>query len=688
MSIVQAMSSRDRELLNTYINDENPKRGANNMEELINAYVEKNNISYDLDEKIENDGHEDLYSLCKQVINEKPRKEDKSLVKHWGESTHFFEQRSLFYKSPQAEYIRAPIKSRKIDQKNDAMLIEVMDQYDSSFYVKKRKNERYDVKVTKKICIPAIEDLQTMEQDVFFYVKKNNNISSSLGIGRYRIVKKEEKIKAGLVKSTLSSWTGNKIAKIDYEIATKIHIEAYEQEELSSKKPNRTYVITILTKKDSKAVGLLIDSEQKDKTEIYSNVELHRFKKGYSLSKEVYEEASFSKGEFKKAANILDERDENAINVQYRTKAEETKKEVIGILAKEKVDCNNQLIDIIIEKGLVTLDDIKQENELVAKISEIETIYTKKLGEKVSFGSILMDLSQRALFVNLIPKDSIIDTEIFVELLQDAYCHIDRISNRDILLLLGNTGAGKSATASYLIGEKLKFGKNDLGIKIVEKKTKDSKGPKIGQRVGSSETSYAQGFSVIKDQKIFSGLIVDCPGFGDTRGSNHTLCANLSIDQAVVGSKSIKGVILVVPVGAFLVDRGNPVFNLIKYIKDKFPQCFDTKNKDFACFHMLITKENQCDPEVVVSLRNGKWVRSIIRDISNDMASIDHSNNPQSSRITNLKNKKDIWEALEELKENNRITFIDIRDQDERKQLLHKYGNGTVEIDKKTIKLL
>jgi len=58
-------------------------------------------------------------------------------------------------------------------------------------------------------------------------------------------------------------------------------------------------------------------------------------------------------------------------------------------------------------------------------------------------------------------------------------------------------------------------------------------------------------------------ILCDNPGFHDTRGSNYEICTNLSIDQAVQNSKSIKAIVLVVPYHTFTLDRGNHIINLI-----------------------------------------------------------------------------------------------------------------------------
>jgi len=77
--------------------------------------------------------------------------------------------------------------------------------------------------------------------------------------------------------------------------------------------------------------------------------------------------------------------------------------------------------------------------------------------------------------------------------------------------------------------------------------------PKIGQSLGESETLYASGYLTVLPQSNTPIMICDCPGFADTRGSDYEICTNLSIDKAIDKAKTIRAIVLTVPIHAFYI---------------------------------------------------------------------------------------------------------------------------------------
>lgn len=43
-----------------------------------------------------------------------------------------------------------------------------------------------------------------------------------------------------------------------------------------------------------------------------------------------------------------------------------------------------------------------------------------------------------------------------------------KFENKFVINLIGNTGTGKSVCANYFLGNKLKWGENEIGDKIIE----------------------------------------------------------------------------------------------------------------------------------------------------------------------------------------------------------------------------
>ncbi len=170
--------------------------------------------------------------------------------------------------------------------------------------------------------------------------------------------------------------------------------------------------------------------------------------------------------------------------------------------------------------------------------------------------------------------------------------------------------------------------------------------------------------------------MADCPGFGDTRGDGEfELCTNISIDQTVQRSRSLLSLVIVLPVTAFLLDRGNPVIDLINSIRERFPDTFDPdKPEANAHVHLLLTKQGHVKADVVASMKDGRRFEAYARES-------DHPNNPisgpeQSSIgfMEPTQKRQHIWRSILQIYQSGRVHFIDIRDQQARKELLESFS--------------
>ena len=118
-------------------------------------------------------------------------------------------------------------------------------------------------------------------------------------------------------------------------------------------------------------------------------------------------------------------------------------------------------------------------------------------------------------------------------------------SGKEIIIFLGNTGAGKSTTVNYLAGCKLeKIKKAAIGIKgsgVIVRVKADSAIPEM-MPIGHEKTSKTF-LPDIQSDSTFT--YCDCPGFLDTRGSEINIANAVNIRTAIQQAKGLKVLTLI-----------------------------------------------------------------------------------------------------------------------------------------------
>mmetsp|Transcript_25094 Transcript_25094/g.54270 ORF Transcript_25094/g.54270 Transcript_25094/m.54270 type:complete len:3102 (+) Transcript_25094:270-9575(+) len=133
-----------------------------------------------------------------------------------------------------------------------------------------------------------------------------------------------------------------------------------------------------------------------------------------------------------------------------------------------------------------------------------------------------------------------LDTDFLVDLLQQNKFAAKQIQGKDVILLLGNTGAGKSTTIHFLGNSKMEMvydrvtGQDHLQINEFL--------PQLESFVTSanltSETLFINAIDLSGDNMTFT--LVDTPGFGDNRGVEIDIANGLGISEAVRGCRSVR----------------------------------------------------------------------------------------------------------------------------------------------------
>lgn len=153
------------------------------------------------------------------------------------------------------------------------------------------------------------------------------------------------------------------------------------------------------------------------------------------------------------------------------------------------------------------------------------------------------------------------------DLINDGAPKIRSIVGKKIVLILGNTGSGKSTTINYLLGGKMKDTSTRYQPKAELIDGKDEKA-KIGHNLGQSETLFPQAYGDNEKSLHYC----DCPGFLENRGLEEIVIVPTSIKAAVQSAEGINGIVLIIEYSTIITDRGSGLVNLSKLLSQLFKE--------------------------------------------------------------------------------------------------------------------
>lgn len=356
---------------------------------------------------------------------------------------------------------------------------------------------------------------------------------------------------------------------------------------------------------------------------------------------------------------------------------------------KENDDVFDALLDNYLQNGMVSFEKstVFLSDEFKGYITKIHFLKTE-IGEDVDHSQILTTIILDANCCKEVIEEQGFVLQKTMELLEEGMRHVEDIEGRDLILLFGNTGSGKSTFANYLIGIPLKKSPNQYGRVIIEVNEREVRQnaqgkiqsyPKIGQSMAVSETTYVHGYEIRgkgneKTQPVISSIsIVDCPGTGETRGDQYELSAMLSLQQMREKARSIKSIVITIPYEAFFLEKANSVMNLFLDINEKIHNAFSGKNKKInSSIFLVITKYPE--DSNILELKDG------MEDIVKGFLEDEKKRIPSSSEsimdyleLKEIYNRIAVWETLCEMFSNEQVDFMDIVDSMERQTLLEKY---------------
>lgn len=133
--------------------------------------------------------------------------------------------------------------------------------------------------------------------------------------------------------------------------------------------------------------------------------------------------------------------------------------------------------------------------------------------------------------------------------------------SQEVVLVLGNTGAGKSTFVNYIVGRRMR--EAEVPSSLQQGFLCDDAVVEIGHGF-ESRTDFPH--SVI-DRDI---AYCDCPGFSDTRGPMFDITNTYAIGKVARSARSVKGVVYVMSYHALLADRAAALEEMVFMLQKLF----------------------------------------------------------------------------------------------------------------------
>jgi len=237
-------------------------------------------------------------------------------------------------------------------------------------------------------------------------------------------------------------------------------------------------------------------------------------------------------------------------------------------------------------------------------------------------------------------------------LISKSYPKIESAKDKAIILLIGNTGAGKSTTVNYLLKCRLKKVRRFLGEISAVAEENEKVYAEMGHGV-DSETFYPATYvstELVDNKKEFA--YCDCPGFMENRGLEEKICVTINTQIAVRLAKSIQSLLVIIDMKSFTTDRGDSL--------RKLSETLGLLLKDPAnvakSMLFIITKSTDVHLDEVISV-----IDAFIVSDGNKLKKLQEQENADDSEIKAIKRKLEILSLMKNNEKN--IILIDIFDQ-------------------------
>ncbi|OMJ70330.1 hypothetical protein SteCoe_31702 [Stentor coeruleus] len=527
-------------------------------------------------------------------------------------------------------------------------------------------------------------------------VQTNYNVKlqhlQETGLAKYLIKKTNELPSIGLISIS----KGSRICEGEYQVKLNYNkllsmLGLYDSYTYILENQNRTYLIEISkpeNKKSVQSISLKFSiNGRNEEIKKYQNVEVFDNENKVVFTKILEKVISAKKiDEYLKIEKLEDPN----LRKFEQLKIIQEKFLKLRTLLKREEKIKNYLISLLFKNNLESLPDdvFEKVNELYPSLNiendskEIGSLYSNELNIFQDPKSILLKAVKDANYEELIDKRESIMVQKTIDLLIDSKSYLDKMKDKELIIIIGSTGSGKSTTSCYLLKAPLNRCDSHLGEKIVElnmKKIKDPllQYPKIGQSIGTSETLYAQGYDMIFQSGKKGIMLCDCPGFRDTRGSEYRLCTNFSIDKAIKQADSIKAIILTIQYNTFLIERGNSALLAFEDLSDLIPAFMDNPNILESIFIIITKVDNIPNAKKYFKERINQHIKEANETFEKNFGKNQDEIDIKTQTQTEIENKITKWKKIAYLYEIDHIIFVNIMDVRERNQILKLLENSS-----------
>ena len=150
-----------------------------------------------------------------------------------------------------------------------------------------------------------------------------------------------------------------------------------------------------------------------------------------------------------------------------------------------------------------------------------------------------------------------------------------QIAGKEAVIVIGNTGAGKSTFVNYLLGcEMIQKTPKELGIKglkklvVVRSKLEGGACDEV-MPIGHDKTSKTFMPQIASDPSSSALAYCDCPGFLDNRGAEINIANAVNIKRALQAAKCVK-VLILINYHSLLADRGRGLRDMLNICTQLF----------------------------------------------------------------------------------------------------------------------
>lgn len=183
--------------------------------------------------------------------------------------------------------------------------------------------------------------------------------------------------------------------------------------------------------------------------------------------------------------------------------------------------------------------------------------------------------------------------------IQTGNSTLDKIAGKDVCLVIGKTGSGKSSLIQGISGKKFMSVDHEVTSKSEKfiKRVFEVDDPLEGFEIGHEKTSKTSAINCFeretgKKSEPEIMFYVDSPGFEDTNGLEVDIATSIMIAQVAKRCKSMRFIILI-NYASLVETRGDAMRAVLKIIRT-FVQDFEAKKKSFA---FLFSHTNELFPE-------------------------------------------------------------------------------------------